>query len=96
MPLLSFSFHAKRLLHNLLLGRISALRCSLRYCTGALLFALSLCGAMPSAHAIGLLYQIPLVWQNEFEAPITLAHFKGKPVVMTMSYGACKKSARPP
>jgi protein SCO1/2 len=41
--------------------------------------------------ASGLLYQLPLHWKTDMAQAVTLAAFSGKPVVLAMAYGACKR-----
>lgn len=45
------------------------------------------------AHAerSSILYQLPYQWLNDNGQATRLDHFKGKPSILVMSYGACKK-----
>ncbi|MCH8622468.1 SCO family protein [Undibacterium sp. TS12] len=43
------------------------------------------------AKASGLLYQLPLHWTTDKSQAVTLNAFSGKPVVLAMAYGACKR-----
>ena len=56
-------------------------------CLGAIYFFL---GSI-EAYASGLLYQLPLTWQDDMGKSVRLQNFIGKPTVLVMSYGACKK-----
>ncbi|MFZ6712294.1 SCO family protein [Undibacterium sp. TC9W] len=43
------------------------------------------------AIASGLLYQLPLQWKTEKTQAVKLATYSGKPMVLAMAYGACKR-----
>ncbi|WMW81753.1 SCO family protein [Undibacterium cyanobacteriorum] len=44
-----------------------------------------------NAQPSSLLYQLPYQWLNDNGQATRLDHFKGKPSILVMSYGACKK-----
>jgi cytochrome oxidase Cu insertion factor (SCO1/SenC/PrrC family) len=58
-----------------------------RWLAGILLAML----CMASAHAAGLLYQLPYRWVDTDGKRVALSQYQGKPVVLTLAYGACKK-----
>lgn len=43
------------------------------------------------AESGSILYQLPYQWVNDNGQATRLQHFKGKPSILVMSYGACKK-----
>ncbi|MYM38751.1 SCO family protein [Duganella qianjiadongensis] len=44
-----------------------------------------------AAQAVGLLYQMPYRWVDTDGQSLKLSQYQGKPVVLTLAYGACKK-----
>ena len=52
--------------------------------------AVLLCAAVP-ALAEGILYQMPYRWTDSDGKSMQLTQLRGKPTVLTMAYGACKK-----
>lgn len=58
---------------------------------GILITSVALASLPIMAFASSILYQLPYQWQNDNGQQTQLNSFRGKPTVMVMAYGACKK-----